>query len=106
MYQQVIVLTVTYGTETWGLRETERHCLNVFEMKCLRPTVEVTRWDRVRNEEIRRRAGIQETLTEKVDRRVLRWFGHVERLDEGHWPRKFRAAKVEGQHGRAITRFG
>ena len=47
--------------------------------------VRVTRWDRIRNEEIRRRAGIEETLVEKVDRRVLRWFGHVERMDEGCW---------------------
>ena len=44
--------------------------MNVFEMKCLRSMVGVTRWDRVRNTEIRRRAGIKETLTDKVDRRV------------------------------------
>ena len=31
--QQVIVPTVTYGAETLGLREAERCCLNVFEMK-------------------------------------------------------------------------
>ena len=72
MYQQVIVPTVTYAAETWGLREAERRRLNVFEMKCLRPVVGVTRWDRIRNEDIRRRAGIEETLAEKVDRRVLR----------------------------------
>ena len=54
-----------------GLKEAERGRLNVFEMKCLRPMVGVTRWDRIRNEEIQRRAGIEETLAEKVDRRVL-----------------------------------
>ena len=48
LYQLVIVPTVTYGAETWGLRETERRRLNVFEMKCLRPMVGVTRWDRIR----------------------------------------------------------
>ena len=60
-----------FGVETWGLREAKKHCFNVFEMKCLRPMVEVTRWDRIRNEEIRKKAGIEETLTEEVDRRVL-----------------------------------
>ena len=35
--------------------------------------------DRVRNEEVRRRAGIERELTSKADQRVLRWFGHVER---------------------------
>ena len=58
LYQQVIVRTVTYGAETWGVREAERRRLNEFEMKCLRPMVGVTRWGRIRNEEIRRRAGI------------------------------------------------
>ena len=40
--------------------------------------------DRVRNEEVRRRAGIERELASRADKRVLRWFGHVERLDE--WP--------------------
>ena len=38
--------------------------------------------DRVRNEEVRRRAGIDRELASRVDQRVLRWFGHVERMDE------------------------
>ena len=33
--------------------------------------VEVTRWDRIMNEEIRRRAEIEETLREKVDRKSV-----------------------------------
>ena len=83
LYQQVKVSRVTYGAETWGLREEERCCLKVFEMKRLRPLVGVKRLDRVWNDEIRRRARIEETLSEKVDKRVLRWFEHVERIDEG-----------------------
>ena len=59
LYQQVIVPTVTYGAETWGLMEAERRRLNVLEIKCLRP-----------------------------------------RMDERRWPRKVKAAKVEGQKGR------
>ena len=34
------------------------------------------------NEEVRRRAGIERELTSRADQRVLRWFGHVERMDE------------------------
>ena len=36
----------------------------------------------VRNEEVRRRAGIKRELASRADQRVLRWFGHVERMDE------------------------
>ena len=36
LYEKVIVPTVMYGSESWGMKETERQKLNVFEMKCLR----------------------------------------------------------------------
>ena len=38
--------------------------------------------DRVRNEEVHRRAGIERELASRADQRVLRWFGHVDRMDE------------------------
>ena len=43
---------------------------------------EMSRLDRVKNEEVRRRAGIERELASRTDQRVLRWFGHVERMDE------------------------
>ena len=66
----------------------------------------ITIWDRIRYEEIRRRASIEAILAEKKDKKVLRWFGHVERMDEGHWPRKVKATKVEGREGRGRPWFG
>ena len=38
--------------------------------------------DKVRNEEARRRAGIETELASRADQRVSRWFWHVERMDE------------------------
>ena len=46
--------------------------MNVPEMKCLRSLVGVSRMDRVRNEEVHRRAGIEKELASRADRRVLR----------------------------------
>ena len=63
--------------------KTETLRLNVFEIKCLRPMVVVKRLDRVMNDGIRRKAAIEETLAEKVDRTVIRWFGHLERISNG-----------------------
>ena len=59
LYEGVIVPTVLYGAEAWGMRSAERRKVNVLEMKCLRSLVRVSRMDRVRNEEVRRRAGIE-----------------------------------------------
>ena len=38
--------------------------------------------DKVRNEELSSRAGIERELASSTDQRVLRRFGHVERMDE------------------------
>ncbi len=38
--------------------------------------------DRVRNEEVRRRTGVVKDLAEQAEQGVLRWFGHVERMEE------------------------
>ena len=38
--------------------------------------------DRVRNQDVRWAAGIGTELASTADQRVLRWFGHVERMDE------------------------
>ena len=50
--------------------------------------------DRVRNEEVRRRAGMERELASRTDQRVLRWFGHVERMDEYRMARRVFMAGV------------
>ena len=81
LYEGEIVPTALYGAEAWGMRSAERRKLNVLEMKCLRSLVGVLQMDRVRNEEVRRRVGIERELVSRAGQRVLRWFGHVERMD-------------------------
>ena len=71
-YEGLIVPTVLYGAETWGMRSAERRKVNLLKMKCLRSLVGVSRTDRIRNEEVRRRAGIERELASREDQRVLR----------------------------------
>ena len=52
--------------------------------------------DRVRNEEALRRAGIEMELASRADQRVLRWFGHVERMDDYRVARRVLRAEVGG----------
>ena len=82
LYEGVIVPTALNGEEAWGMRSAERRKVNVLEMKCLRSLVGVSRMLSVRNEEMRRRAEIESELANRADQRELRWFGHVERMDE------------------------
>ena len=78
------------------MRSAERIKMNVVEMKCLRSLVRVSRMDRVGNEEVRRRAGIERELASRADQRVLRWFGPVERMDEYRMARRVLMLEVSG----------
>ena len=82
LYERLIVPTALYGADAWDMSSAERRKVNVLEMKCLRSLAGVARMGRVNNEEVRRRAGIENELSSRADQRVLRWFGHVERMDE------------------------
>ena len=87
------------------MRSAERRKVNVLEMKCLRSLVGVSRMDRVRNEEGRRRARIEMELVNRADQRVLRCFGHVERLDEYRMAKRVLMAEVCGGRVRGRPRL-
>ena len=75
-------------------------------MKCLRSMTGVSRLDRVRNEIVRARTGVRRELAARVDMNVLRWFGHVERIDNERLLKKVMNAKVDGRRARGRPRFG
>ena len=106
LYEKVVVLIVMYGSESWGMKVNERQKLNVFEMKCLRSMTGVSRLNRVRNEVVRARTGVRRELAARVDMNVLRWFGHVERMDNERLLKKVMDAKVDGRSARGRLRFG
>ena len=88
------------------MRSAERRKVNVLEIKCLRSLVGVPRMDRVRNEEVHRRAGIERELASRSDQRVLRWFGYVERMDEYLMARRVLMAEVSGGWEQGRPRLG
>ena len=62
--------------------------------------------DGVRNEEVRRRAGLERELVSRAYQRVLRWFGHVERIDEYCMAGRVSMAEVSGGRVRGRPRLG
>ena len=77
LYEGVIVPTAMYGAEALGVRSAERRKVNVLEMKCLR-ILESHEWIEL---------GMKSVLASRADQRVLRWFEHVERMDENRMAR-------------------
>ena len=106
VYKALIVPTELYEADAWGMRSAERKKVNVFEMKCFRSLVGVSRMDSVRNKEVHRRAGIERELVSRAHQRVLRWFDHVESMDEYHMARRELMAEVSGWRVQGRPRLG
>ena len=58
----------------------ERHEVDVVKIKCLCSMCGVTRMDSWRTEVVRRKVGVSEKMSDRVDRKVLKCFRHVERM--------------------------
>ena len=52
------------------------------------------------------RAGIERELASRADQRVLRWFGHVERMDEYRMAKRVLMSEVSGGQVRGRQRLG
>ena len=54
---------------------------------------------------MRRRTGIERELASRADQRVLRWFGHLERIDEYCMARRVLMAEISGGRVRGRPRL-
>ncbi len=99
--------TALYGAETWNIKKDERNKLDVMEMRCLTSMLGVSRMDRLTNVEVRRRTGVVRKLSDRVDDSVLRWYGHMVRMDEERQTKKVWRAQVRGgrRRGRPNLRW-
>ena len=55
VYNAMVVPMMTYGCESWVLREKEKSRVQAAEMNVLRKVAGVTRLEHIRNEEVRQR---------------------------------------------------
>ena len=88
------------------MKVNERQKLNVFEMKCLQSMVGVSRLDRIRNYVVRARTDVRYELADREVMNVLRWFGHVERMNNERLLKKVMNSKVDGRNARGRPRYG
>ncbi len=100
----VVVPTALYGAETWNMGAAESKRLNVMEMRCLRSMCGVTRMDRVRNDDVRRRTGVVKKLAERAEQGVLRWSGFVEIIWLDRVKRALGARGMSVEQGRMLVR--
>ena len=82
LHKTLLVLVLMYGNETTLWKEKERSRIRTVQVDNLRGFLGIRRMDRLPNARIRELCGVTKGVDEKIDEFVLRWFGHVERMEK------------------------
>ncbi|BFZ10788.1 hypothetical protein BsWGS_13827 [Bradybaena similaris] len=85
--QSIFIPTFSYQCQTWMFTSIHKRKITTAEMRCLRRAAGATLRDRQRNENIRKRLGIEPVL-QYIERQQLKWFGHLQRMPENAPPLK------------------
>ena len=88
IYTTILRPILIYGCEAWVLTEKTKSKIQAAEMKSLRLIKGVTKFDRLRNDDIRKELKVDSVL-DIIERSRLRWYGHVKRMDEERYPKKY-----------------
>ena len=102
VYNAMAVSMMTYGCESWVLREREKTRLQATEISVFRKIVGVTRLDCIRNEEIRHRLQ-QRSIVEVVKERRENWWVKVMEKT-GSLAELVLTGELEGRRPRGIPR--
>ena len=100
MFECFCVPSLLYGCETWTMNAKVRKRVEVFEMKGLRSASGVRRIEKIRNTRIKEMCNWNKGLMNRVEQGILRWFGHVCRMNEERMVGKVFRSEVEGIRGR------
>lgn len=99
VHRGVLVPTLMYGSDSWVWQKKDESKINAVEMRALRSMCGVKISDRIRNSVIRERCGMKDDVVTLIEKGMLRWFGHVERMDESRLTSQINRASVNGRVG-------
>ena len=86
-----------YASETWTMKETDKEKLLTFEMKCYRRILRIHWKDMIRNEDIVKTIAREQTIIDTVEKRKLRLFGYICRMNDNRLIKHIIFAKINGK---------
>ena len=107
LFKAVILSVLLYGCESWAPLNHHIQRLNTFINRCIRTILGLSLFDKLRNTDLRRRANIERVET-ILQRRRLRWLGHIERMKNTRLPKQLLVSKFEEgkrPHGKQRQRW-
>ena len=99
VYRALIEPIALYGAESWTLTAKVKNKLDVFDNECLRSIMGIAWMDKISNDELRERSK-QQPLSAKAASRVIRWAGHVWRMDNNRIARRVERWQPTGKRTR------
>ena len=72
-----------YIAETWCLKAKTVAKLNSTEIDFWRRSARISRKDKVRNNIMKQEMNVTRSLLEDINTKQLKWYGHVQRMEEG-----------------------
>lgn len=103
----LVLPILTYGCESWTLRQAERKKIDATEMYCYRRMLRIPWTERRTNVSIINELNITNRLSCKIRLKQLKYFGHIMRKSPDNMERLIIQGKVEGRRprGRSPTRW-
>ena len=94
-----ILPVLLYGAESWKITEGISQTLDIFQSKCLRRIYRIFWPNKITNEDLLMRAGMEPVST-VVKRRRWKWLGHVCRMQPQALPKTALRWTPQGQRRR------
>ena len=95
LHESLLVPVLTYSSETMIWREKERSRIRAVHMDNLRGLPG-----------IRQLCGVTKGVDEKIDEGALRWFVHVQRMENGRIAKRVHVGECAGSRSVGIPRKG
>ena len=88
IFKAIVRSIATYGSETWQLKYQTISKLLTMEMDFWRRSALISRRDKIRNNVIKSKMGVKNSILDYVQHKQLQWYGHVKRMSEERIPKK------------------
>ena len=95
-FQTLVMSVLLYGAETWPVTQQDIWKLIMFQMRCLRDVLGVTRWNMLRNTGILERTGVL-PVEDKLKQRRLQWLGHIWRMPDNRIQKQVLKCRPSGR---------
>ena len=108
VYSRLVLPVLLYGSDIWCLTEKSLNKLRLFHARCIRAmcrvTLRHTRTHRITTGVLLERVGLP-PIDNLVTVNLLRWAGHVMRMESSRLPRKLMTAWVREPRPRGCPQF-